>query len=65
MNQHEQTTTTTESAAPKGEPVIIYTDGSCSGNPGPGGWGAVLLRGERRREMSDGGKRPAATVLSR
>jgi ribonuclease HI len=60
MNQHEQTnTTTTDSAAPTGEPVIIYTDGSCSGNPGPGGWGAVLLRGDRRREMSDG--EPATT----
>jgi ribonuclease HI len=32
--------------------VIIYTDGACSGNPGPGGWGAVLLYGERRREIS-------------
>ena len=26
--------------------VVIYTDGACSGNPGPGGWGAVLIRGE-------------------
>lgn len=59
MNQHEQTNTTTDSAAPTGELVIIYTDGSCSGNPGPGGWGAVLLRGDRRREMSDG--EPATT----
>ena len=25
-----------------GEPVVIYTDGACSGNPGPGGWGAIL-----------------------
>lgn len=32
--------------------VIIYTDGACSGNPGPGGWGAVLIYGEIRREMS-------------
>jgi ribonuclease HI len=32
--------------------VIIYTDGACSGNPGPGGWGAVLLYGEHRKEMS-------------
>ena len=32
--------------------VTIYTDGACSGNPGPGGWGAVLLHGERRRELS-------------
>ncbi len=32
--------------------VRIYTDGACSGNPGPGGWGAVLLFGEHRREIS-------------
>ena len=32
--------------------VTVYTDGACSGNPGPGGWGAVLIYGEMRREMS-------------
>ncbi len=32
--------------------VTIYTDGACSGNPGPGGWGAVLFHGERRKEIS-------------
>lgn len=34
--------------------VTLYTDGACSGNPGPGGWGAVLMYGERRRELSGG-----------
>jgi len=34
--------------------VIIYSDGACSGNPGPGGWGAVLLYGKRRLEISGG-----------
>lgn len=34
--------------------VTIYTDGACSGNPGPGGYGTVLLDGEARREFSDG-----------
>ena len=34
--------------------VAIYTDGACSGNPGPGGYGAVLLYGERRKELSGG-----------
>jgi len=34
--------------------VTIYTDGACSGNPGPGGWGAVLSFGEARRELSGG-----------
>ena len=34
--------------------IQIYTDGACSGNPGPGGWGAVLCYGERRRTLSGG-----------
>ena len=32
--------------------VQIYTDGACRGNPGPGGWGALLIAGERRKEVS-------------
>ena len=39
--------------------VTIYTDGACSGNPGPGGWGAVLLFGEREKEICGG--EPAST----
>ena len=34
--------------------VTIYTDGACLGNPGPGGYGAVLLRGDKRKELSGG-----------
>lgn len=34
--------------------VEIFTDGACSGNPGPGGWGAVLRYGDKEREMSGG-----------
>ena len=34
--------------------VTLYTDGACSGNPGPGGWGAILMYGEHRRELSGG-----------
>lgn len=34
--------------------VTLYTDGACSGNPGAGGWGAVLLFGEHRKELSGG-----------
>lgn len=34
--------------------VIIYTDGACSGNPGPGGYGVVLLSGKHRKELSEG-----------
>ena len=32
--------------------VTLYTDGACSGNPGPGGWGAVLIYGSFRKELS-------------
>ncbi len=34
--------------------VEIWTDGACSGNPGPGGWGALIRYGEHERELSDG-----------
>jgi ribonuclease HI len=34
--------------------VVIYTDGACSGNPGPGGWGAVLIFGEKEKELFGG-----------
>ncbi len=39
--------------------VVLYTDGACSGNPGPGGWAAVLIWGERRKEIS--GYSPSTT----
>lgn len=34
--------------------IEIYTDGACKGNPGPGGWGALLLSGEHRKELFGG-----------
>jgi ribonuclease HI len=34
--------------------VVIHTDGACSGNPGPGGWGAVMVSGPNRREIKGG-----------
>jgi ribonuclease HI len=34
--------------------VTIYTDGACSGNPGPGGWGAILMSGSHRKELNGG-----------
>ena len=34
--------------------VVIYTDGACSGNPGPGGWGSILMYNGHRRELSGG-----------
>ena len=42
--------------------VTIYTDGACSGNPGPGGWGAILMYGAHKRELSGG---EAATTNNR
>jgi ribonuclease HI len=43
-------------------PVVIYSDGACSGNPGPGGWGAVLMYGGTRKEICGG---EAATTNNR
>lgn len=34
------------------EEVVIYTDGACSGNPGPGGWGSILMYKENKKEIS-------------
>jgi ribonuclease HI len=40
---------------PKSRPrVTVYTDGACSGNPGPGGWGAILVSGQHRKELMGG-----------
>ncbi len=36
------------------KPVTIYTDGACTGNPGPGGYGVVLIYGDVRKELSGG-----------
>jgi ribonuclease HI len=36
------------------KPVVIYTDGACSGNPGPGGWAAILTYGDHCKEISGG-----------
>lgn len=41
------------------ETIDIYTDGACSGNPGPGGWGALLRMGDKEKELS--GFDPATT----
>jgi ribonuclease HI len=45
--------TSPESAAPM-QPVVIYTDGACKGNPGPGGWGAWLRAGAHEKELWGG-----------
>lgn len=41
-------------ARESGKTVQIFTDGACSGNPGPGGWGAILVYGDHRKELSGG-----------
>jgi ribonuclease HI len=48
-----------EEATPDDVPVEIFTDGACSGNPGPGGWGAVLRAGPHEKELY--GYEPATT----
>ena len=42
--------------------IAIWTDGACSGNPGPGGWGAVLISGEHEKDLKGG---EAATTNNR
>jgi ribonuclease HI len=50
------------SAAGRRSAVTIYTDGACKGNPGVGGWGALLIAGEREKELYGG---EAATTNNR
>ena len=43
--------------------VIIYTDGACSGNPGPGGWGSILMAGTNQKEISGGKKDTTNNIM--
>lgn len=43
--------------------VTIYTDGACSGNPGPGGWGAILMLGKNRKEISGGSENTTNNIM--
>ncbi len=45
------------------EKVTIYTDGACSGNPGPGGWAAVLIYNENKKEISGAKKDTTNNVM--
>ncbi len=45
------------------EKVIIYTDGACSGNPGPGGWGSILMYKENKKEISGGEKNTTNNIM--
>ena len=43
--------------------VIIYTDGACSGNPGPGGWGTILMYKDAKKEISGGMKDTTNNIM--
>ena len=43
--------------------VLIYTDGACSGNPGPGGWGAILMYGENKKEIYGAQKNTTNNIM--
>lgn len=45
------------------EDVVIYTDGACSGNPGPGGWGSILMYKDNKKEISGGKKDTTNNVM--
>ncbi|HIU52227.1 MAG TPA: ribonuclease HI [Candidatus Merdicola faecigallinarum] len=45
------------------EEVIIYTDGACSGNPGPGGWGSILMYKNEKKEISGGNKDTTNNIM--
>ena len=45
------------------EEITIYTDGACSGNPGPGGWGAVLMFGDYKKEISGSNKETTNNIM--
>lgn len=45
------------------EEITIYTDGACSGNPGPGGWGAILIMGDVRKEISGGSENTTNNIM--
>ena len=45
------------------EEITIYTDGACSGNPGPGGWGAILMYKDVKKEISGGKKDTTNNVM--
>lgn len=45
------------------EEITIYTDGACSGNPGPGGWGAILMMGGVRKEISGGSENTTNNIM--
>ena len=45
------------------EEIVIYTDGACSGNPGPGGWGSILMYNEYKKEIFGGQKNTTNNIM--
>ena len=45
------------------EEIIVYTDGACSGNPGPGGWGAILMFKDYKKEISGGSEDTTNNIM--
>ena len=45
------------------EEATIYTDGACSGNPGPGGWGAILMYKGNKKEISGGNENTTNNIM--
>ena len=45
------------------EKVVIYTDGACSGNPGPGGYGSILMYKDTKKEISGGSKETTNNIM--
>lgn len=43
--------------------VVIYTDGACSGNPGPGGWGTILMYKDIKKEISGGNDNTTNNIM--
>lgn len=43
--------------------IVIYTDGACSGNPGPGGWGTILIYKDMKKEISGGEKNTTNNIM--
>src|SRR5690606_31042994 len=56
-------TKSTTVTSPFKHAVTIYTDGACSGNPGPGGWAAVLLSGDHRKEISGAARHTTNNIM--
>jgi ribonuclease HI len=54
MNLNTQLQKTASAASSAAQQVVVHTDGACKGNPGPGGWGALLEYGDHTREIFGG-----------